>query len=113
MQNQQSNLKLISKNLQATYRQFMDDFNATPDQPAPLMPTMPVFQRKQFLNQAEQRHYRLRIQMQPQLTAAHPYNIHGQLKTLPNGQLVLINQRLHLTHLIDPNNVRYIERLTN
>ncbi|YAB14586.1 hypothetical protein ACT5GY_07530 [Lactiplantibacillus plantarum] len=31
MQNQQSNLKLISKNLHASYRQFMDDdFTAAP-----------------------------------------------------------------------------------
>jgi len=45
------------------------------------------------------------------LTETHPYNIHGILKTLASGQLVLINRQYHLTHLVDPNFVRYIERI--
>ncbi|WP_318766297.1 hypothetical protein [Lactiplantibacillus carotarum] len=110
MQNQQSNLKLISKNLQATYRQFMDDFIAAPTVVAPLRPTMPAFQRDLFLQQAQTRHYQVQLQMQPSLTQSHPYNIHGVFKTLASGQLVLINRRLHVTHLIDINQIRYIER---
>jgi len=111
MQNQQTNLKLISKNLQTSYRQFMDDFIATPTIVAPLMPTMPAFQRDLFLTQAREQQYQVMLQMQPNLTETHPYNIHGVLKTLASGQLVLINHQYHLTHLVDSNFVRYIERI--
>ncbi|RRK11034.1 hypothetical protein D1831_04275 [Lactiplantibacillus garii] len=110
MQNQQSNLKLISKNLQASYRQFMDDFIAAPTVVAPLLPTMPAFQRDLFLKQAQTRHYQVMLQMQPSLTETHPYNIHGVLRTLASGQLVLINRRQHLTHLVDVTQIRYIQR---
>lgn len=110
MQNQQSNLKLISKNLQASYRQFMDDFIAAPTIVAPLLPTMPAFQRDLFLKQAQTQHYRIMLQMQPSLTETHPYNIHGVLKTLASGQLVLVNRHQHVTHLIEPTMIRYIKR---
>lgn len=110
MQNQQSNLKLISKNLQASYRQFMDDFIAAPTVVAPLLPTMPAFQRDLFLRQAQERHYNVLLQMQPSLTETHPYNIHGVFKTLASGQLVLVNRRQHLTHLVDVDLIRYIQR---
>ncbi|ALO04054.1 hypothetical protein ASU28_06665 [Lactiplantibacillus paraplantarum] len=111
MQNQQSNLKLISKNLHASYRQFMDDFTAAPTVIAPLLPMMPAFQRDLFLTQARMEHYQIMLQMQPQLTESHPYNIHGVLKILTSGQLVLINRQQHLTHLVDPNAIRYIKRV--
>ena len=111
MQNQQPNLKLISKNLHASYRQFMDDFIAAPTIVAPLMPTMPAFQRDLFLAQAREQHYHVLLQMQPQLTESHPYNIHGVFKSLANGQLVLLNQQQHLTHLVDPEAIRYIKRV--
>lgn len=88
----------------------MDDFIAAPSVVAPLMPTMPAFQRELFLKQARTRHYRVRLQMQPSLTETHPYDIHGVLKYLANGQLVLINRQQHLTHLVDPNQIRYIQR---
>lgn len=111
MQNQQSNLKLISKNLHASYRQFMDDFTAAPTVVAPLLPMMPAFQRDLFLAQAHTEHYQIMLQMQPQLTESRPYNIHGVLKTLATGQLVLVNRQLHLTHLVDPDAIRYIKRV--
>ncbi|CAM3101883.1 hypothetical protein [Lactiplantibacillus plajomi] len=110
MQNQQSNLKLISKNLHATYRQFMDDFIAAPSAEVPLLPVMPAAQRTLFLQQALERHYALMLQMQPQLSEHHPYNVHGVLKVLASGQLVLINRQQHLTHLIDADQVRYVQR---
>jgi hypothetical protein len=33
------------------------------------------------------------------------------LKNLASGQLVLVNRQLHLTHLVDPDAIRYIKRV--
>ncbi|BDZ30794.1 hypothetical protein RA086_06450 [Lactiplantibacillus sp. WILCCON 0030] len=110
MQSKQTSLKIVSKNLQASYRQFMDDFTSPAEVVAPLLPQMPSFQLQLFLSQAQANHYQIMLQMQPSLTETHPYNIHGVLKTLASGQLVLVNRRQHLTHLITVDQIRYLQR---
>jgi len=110
MQNKQTRLKYISKNFQTSYRQFFEELSTAAAVSAPLLPLMPAFQRTLFLTQAQERHYHVMLQMQPALTQAHPYNIHGVLKTLASGQLVLINREKHLTHLIATDQIRYLKR---
>jgi len=110
MQNKQTRLQTISKNFQTSYRQIFDEITTAAAASAPLLPQMPAFQRTLFLEQAQQRHYQVMLQMQPALTQTHPYNIHGVLKTLASGQLVLINREKHLTHLINLDQIRYLQR---
>ncbi|AVK60288.1 hypothetical protein C5Z25_00195 [Lactobacillus sp. CBA3605] len=111
MQNKQSNLKYISKNLQASYRQFFDEFTSAAEVVVPLLPQMPTFQLTLFLTQAQAKHYPIMLQMQPSLTETHPYNIHGRLKTLASGQLVLVNHDQQLTHIIEADQIRYLKRI--
>ena len=110
MQNKQTSLQIVSKNLQASYRQFMTDFTSPVEAVTPLLPQMPSFQLTLFLEKAQTNHYQIMLQMQPSLTETHPYNIHGVLKHLTSGQLVLVNRAQHLTHLIDPTQIRYLKR---
>ncbi|WP_137626598.1 hypothetical protein [Lactiplantibacillus pingfangensis] len=110
MQNKQTSLKIVSKSLQSSYRQFMADFTSPAEVVAPLLPQMPTFQLALFLEKAQTNHYSVMLQMQPSLTETRPYNIHGILKTLASGQLVLVNRRQHLTHLIETDQIRYLKR---
>ncbi|MFC6181989.1 hypothetical protein [Lactiplantibacillus daowaiensis] len=112
MQNKQTtSIKYISQNLHASYRQFLTELTTAAEAEVPLLPQMPHFQRTLFLDQAQTKHYAVMLQMNPAITQTHPYNIHGQLKTLASGQLVLINRGLHVTHLIDVDQIRYLKRV--
>ena len=112
MQNKQtSSIKYICQNIHASYRQFLTELTTAAEVEVPLLPVMPAFHRTLFLTLAQTRDYAVMLQMNPMLTQTHPYNIHGHLRTLASGQLVLINRAKHLTHLIDPDQIRYLKRV--